>query len=147
MLMMVPESYLGSLKENERQNIAIYRAKDLKNGSLFQLFISSLKGWAVAKKENIDRSSMGRRRLDPDSSSILARFACKQRRPAVFRGTTSIFQLILTLYGVSVFSLCLSWTSTTADISSNMVSGLEITIVVLQGMFLLAVLFMCVMYI
>ena len=79
-----------------------------------------------------------------------ARAVKLQLKLAVFDATKSIYrrtcQLFVTIYGVTVFSLCLSWTLTTAAVGSSMVAGLEIATLVLHGVFFIAAFFLWVAY-
>ena len=65
---------------------------------------------------------------------------------AVFNATRSRYgmtcQMFVTIYGLTVFSLYLSWTLTAADVGNSTLAGLEVATVILHGVFFIAAFFL-----
>lgn len=74
-------------------------------------------------------------------SAANLKMATRNLKINVFKAMTSMYlspiMMLVTLYGVSVFSLCLSWNLTSADISSERLSDLHIMVAVLHAIFFL----------
>ena len=74
-------------------------------------------------------------------SAANMKMATRNLKINVFKAMTSMYlspiMMLVTLYGVSVFSLCLSWNLTSADISSERLSDLHIMVAVLHAIFFL----------
>ena len=65
---------------------------------------------------------------------------------AVLKATKDIYGKIIiaiyTLYAVTVFGLTISWTTTSAEISNDVITGLEISTLVLHAIFFICSFFM-----
>ena len=74
-------------------------------------------------------------------SSTNVKMATRNLKINVFKAMKSMYLspiiMLVTLYGVSVFSLCLSWNLTSTDISSERLSDLHRMVAVLHAIFFL----------
>ena len=113
----------GSLKSNKRRE-NIRKSIDSMDGSM----------------RDLQRSTRSVNDALAESATNM-KIATRNLKINVFKAMKSMYLspiiMLVTLYGVSVFSLCLSWNLTSADISSERLSDLHIMVAVLHAIFFL----------
>jgi len=158
MVMLEPENYLIERSEHMKQVINVLGAQEVKDGSFSRHIMRTLKGFMVANQSGKDEVvAIGHRQssyedlnsyekrqsvrgsLNELHNSISIRENKELLERATFRATKSLYgTTVLTgisLFGVIVFSLNLSWTLTTADIDEDMITNLEIITILLHAVF------------
>ena len=113
----------GSLKSNKRRE-NIRKSIDSMDGSM----------------RDLQRSTRSVNDALAESATNM-KMATRNLKINVFKAMKSMYLspiiMLVTLYGVSVFSLCLSWNLTSADISSERLSDLHRMVAVLHAIFFL----------